>query len=370
MGLIFLVWLSLGRWAITLPSDPWEKEPRPNPYIHAFYYMWYRTLEYDGQWQHWDDFGRRPPEDIASSYYPLLGPYSSSDPKVMARHLDWLSRSHVGTLIISFWGQKEPGEERLDLLAALSRHYGIRWSFLIESYPGITPNQLIRDIHWLVNRYGSLMFHRTQATPSFPWHLPRPVIYLFNLGTFSPEDWNRVVRTFHTRDHPIMFIFNDITGTTLDWGEPDGLYSYTPAPANLNFRFQPTLREITKRNDIAFIATVSPGFQTTRYRTDLSFLETPRNLGQTYDQSWQFALSLSPDWVTLISFNEWHEGTQLEPAHSFPLPGYEVYNGDYGLDNEASPFVYMMRTRAWIRKWEALHPETVQPLTPSQMVSE
>jgi len=39
-----------------------------------------------------------------------------------------------------------------------------------------------------------------------------------------------------------------------------------------------------------------------------------RNHGLTYDWMWHAAIAAHADQVTITSFNEWHEGTQIEPA--------------------------------------------------------
>lgn len=70
----------------------------PNYNMHAFYYPWYGSQDFDGYWRHWnhktlphwtkeinDKYPIKqyvPPEDIGSPYYPKLGPYSCSDPQV------------------------------------------------------------------------------------------------------------------------------------------------------------------------------------------------------------------------------------------------------------------------------------------------
>ena len=53
--------------------------------VSAFYYPWYGTTARDGLFQHWGQHGHAPPNDIASSYYPLRGLYSSSDWLVIER---------------------------------------------------------------------------------------------------------------------------------------------------------------------------------------------------------------------------------------------------------------------------------------------
>lgn len=80
--------------------------------IHIFYYLWYGSPQMDGSYIHWDHVlvphwdpkiaashpkGRHnPPDDIASSYYPELGPYSSRDPDVIESHMSQIEAAAAG----------------------------------------------------------------------------------------------------------------------------------------------------------------------------------------------------------------------------------------------------------------------------------
>jgi hypothetical protein len=54
-----------------------------------------------------------------------------------------------------------------------------------------------------------------------------------------------------------------------------------------------------------------------------------RSNGATYDRLWNAALAASPDIVTITSYNEWGEGTQIEPARA--RRGYASYDGAWGM---------------------------------------
>jgi glycoprotein endo-alpha-1,2-mannosidase len=88
---------------------------------------------------------------------------------------------------------------------------------------------------------------------------------------------------------------------------------------------------------------VGPGYDGTRAG------ETPgalaRRRGQTYDTLWAAALAARPDVVTITSFNEWGEGTQIEAAQ--PRPGYRSYNGAWGMQGVPARFAYLTRTAYW-----------------------
>lgn len=80
--------------------------------VHIFYYLWYGSPSMDNKYIHWDHVlvphwdpkiaashaqGRHtPPEDIASSFYPDLGPYSSRDPQVLESHMAQIEEAAAG----------------------------------------------------------------------------------------------------------------------------------------------------------------------------------------------------------------------------------------------------------------------------------
>lgn len=61
-----------------------------------------------------------------------------------------------------------------------------------------------------------------------------------------------------------------------------------------------------------FVATVFPGFddQIIRKRNAV----VPRNGTKTYENSWETAARSRPDWIFISTWNEWHEGSEIEPS--------------------------------------------------------
>jgi hypothetical protein len=72
-----------------------------------------------------------------------------------------------------------------------------------------------------------------------------------------------------------------------------------------------------------------------------------RKNGQAYDQMWQAAVRAAPDVVTITSYNEWHEGTQIEPARDVGA-GYLSYDGAWGLHGRQAERSYLDRTVYWV----------------------
>jgi hypothetical protein len=60
------------------------------------------------------------------------------------------------------------------------------------------------------------------------------------------------------------------------------------------------------------IGTVSPGYDDTEIRINGKSL--PRMGNTTYRQYWEHIHASKVDWVLITSWNEWHEGTEIEPS--------------------------------------------------------
>ena len=61
-----------------------------------------------------------------------------------------------------------------------------------------------------------------------------------------------------------------------------------------------------------FIPAVAPGFDDRQVRTPGTVVD--RADGTTYDRGWEAALAVDPPWILVSSWNEWHEGSEIEPS--------------------------------------------------------
>ena len=80
--------------------------------VHIFYYPWYSNPKLDEKYFHWNHpylphwdkqetdkwpkGSHVPPADLGSNYYPELGPYSSTDPKVIKAHMEQIKGANIG----------------------------------------------------------------------------------------------------------------------------------------------------------------------------------------------------------------------------------------------------------------------------------
>ena len=65
-----------------------------------------------------------------------------------------------------------------------------------------------------------------------------------------------------------------------------------------------------------WVATVMPGYNDLRIRPGSGFVQD-REGGGYYARAWQAAIDSQPNWIVINSFNEWPEGTYIEPSAAY-----------------------------------------------------
>jgi glycoprotein endo-alpha-1,2-mannosidase len=103
-----------------------------------------------------------------------------------------------------------------------------------------------------------------------------------------------------------------------------------------------------RMNGLLCAPSVGPGYDARRGSGDPRV--KPRRDGATYDAMWRAAITAQADRVTITSYNEWHEGTQIEPAAPAGRHGsyrYLSYDGAWGLHGSTARGAYLARTAYW-----------------------
>lgn len=97
----------------------------------------------------------------------------------------------------------------------------------------------------------------------------------------------------------------------------DGFYTYFAA-TGFTYGSTPTnwvsMQKWAKENGKIFIPSVGPGYIDTRIRPWNGSVIRNRTDGQYYDAMYRKAIEAGVSAISITSFNEWHEGSQIEPA--------------------------------------------------------
>ncbi|CAJ1359318.1 unnamed protein product, partial [Effrenium voratum] len=92
-----------------------------------------------------------------------------------------------------------------------------------------------------------------------------------------------------------------------------------------------------------FVPSVGPGYDDTRVRPWNKHNVRDRKQGEYYNRMWGAAIESRPYAVSVTSYNEWGEGTQIEPAKPYKSWGGEKY---MGYDPKLSDY-YLKETKRW-----------------------
>ena len=129
----------------------------------------------------------------------------------------------------------------------------------------------------------------------------------------------------------------------------DGFYTYFGTNGftyGSTWKNWPDLSSFAKSNDMVFIPSVGPGYIDTEVRPWNGKNTRQRLNGKYYIESFDNAIKSGPQMLSITSFNEWHEGTQIEPAVSKLADGRKYL--DYGSQGET---FYLNLTKQWVDKF-------------------
>ncbi|MGE5690623.1 MAG: alpha-mannosidase [Pseudomonadota bacterium] len=312
------VLLSLAAAALLLPGQA-SAAARTS----IFYYPWYGTPKVDGRFMHWQQNGAAPPSQIASAFYPARGPYSSADRLVLAAQMDEIHRAGVDQIAVSWWGWGSIEDQRLALLLPAARAVGLDVAAHLEPYARRTAASTARDVAHL-HELGIADF------------------YVYGPQDDVPESWKAANAALP--EGVRMFAQTPMVGWAAAGGF-DGVYTYDV----LVFTGDRFVRLCDQARKLKLLCapSVGPGYDARRAVGDMRV--RPRRNGRTYDGMWGSALRARADMVTITSYNEWHEGSQIEPARA--RRGYRGYDGAWGVRGPDAERAYLDRTAYWTARF-------------------
>ncbi len=312
---------------------------RTTPETAAFFYPWYARPDLDFVWRHWEANRHSPPDDVAANFYPSRGAYSSSDPAVLDAQMAELAAAGVDAVISSWWGRGSFEDDVLPAVAAAASARGVRLAVHLEPYPGRTVERVVEDVAYL-RRFGvgDVWVYEAALSPATAWAAARgrlgDVRLMAETGNLASVRSGAFVEFARTGRFDGVYSYDAVRYTAADFANLCGL---------------------ARQERLLCSPSVAPGYVATRTKpADLRVLD--RAGGTRYDTQWRAALAAGADIVSITSYNEWHEGTQIEPARpycfpdAFCSPGYE---GAYGTSGAGAETSYLGRTRVWTDAFRA-----------------
>jgi hypothetical protein len=315
---------------LILPPNPAHsaKNP-PNRQVLAFYYTWYGTPEGSRAWRHWDEGGHHPDRktpsgllDTGTTDHPLKL-YDSHDPAVLRMHLNQAADAGIDALISTWWGQGDWHDVAFKLLLkeAEDRNHAqgsgdgrpVFVTAYYEQVPGAADpvSAAVADFLYILSAYGD--------RPAFYHFGGKPVLFVYSraVNQLSPDQWKTVIARVKAK-HP-AYIVGDSTDPAL-YSVFDTLHEYNPVGAvvegtAMGPRYRKLVQDARQRHRTA-VVTVIPGYDDSHIGRATPLI-APREKGRLYARLWNAALDATPDWTLITTFNEWHEGSEIETSHEY-----------------------------------------------------
>ncbi len=298
--------LLAGLSAVLMPMRAFG-QARPQKQVLAFYYGWYGAGDH------------RTLDDAPDK--PVGGPYDSLDPATIERHISQARSAGLTGLIASWWGQDDRTDQQLPKLLDAAQKAGLHVCAYVEQ--GQSPEHLAADILYLHQAYGQ---HAAWLRLD-----DKPVLFLYDrvLQTLGLDGWQKARALIEARaPKALAFIATGNGPKQIAERAPffDGVHIYDMpfylAQEHLFDLFWPAdfyRRWVKAQKGLRLTtATVMPGYNDSK----VAGRPLPRPLvdrkgGQTFRDLWNAAIGAHPDWILIVSFNEWHEGSEIEPSQPY-----------------------------------------------------
>ncbi|MBN2005956.1 MAG: glycoside hydrolase family 99-like domain-containing protein [Anaerolineae bacterium] len=268
--------------------------------VLAFYYAWFDLTT----WQ-------KPLSDLP------LTLYHSSDAATIERHVIQAQNAGIDALVQAWYGPDRTNnqtEDNLRILLDKSGAHGMRAAASVD----LGSAAFLQGADEIIAALVALRDDHTQH-PAYLRVDGRPVVFFWKQENFSAPAWI-ALRNSVDPDRKMLWIAE---GARPDYLEAfDGLYLYSvawsDAPENVLIRWGNEVRQWGADHQATryWVATVMPGYNDFVTGRANAF-ERPRADGAFYRACWAGALQSNANWVVITSFNEWLEGTHIEPSTAY-----------------------------------------------------
>jgi hypothetical protein len=296
--------------------------------VYAHFMPWFEdpSTSGNGSWGiHWtmsnqnpnvvDGSGRR---QIASYYYPLIGPYGSSDPDVIEYQLLLMKYAGIDGVLIDWpgtiqaWDYPKNRQNAEAVIAATTR-IGLEFGIVYEDHnvgmahdAGLVGNEIAAaqsDMAYVRDNYFS--------RPNYAKVNGAPLLLDFGPQTFfDPSSWSAIFSVFGQKPTFLTLWYQSNQAGGSASGEFPWLYSDFLGGLQNFYSY----RSVNVKFGVAY-----PGFNTFYAAGGWGGpgWGLPYNGTSTFGQTLGMATGSSAGYIQLATWNDYGEGTMIEPTREF-----------------------------------------------------
>ncbi|HEV8638131.1 MAG TPA: endo-1,3-alpha-glucanase family glycosylhydrolase [Chloroflexota bacterium] len=270
-----------------LPMAAWASSDAP---VVAKYYAWYDE----------NTWGNGTLTDQPAQ------PYRSSDRAAVERQVGQAQSAGIDGFELNWWGPDNPTDANLQMLLEVARAKGFKVTVDVDlNSPFIrSRDDAARALGYLKRYYGDPAWFRVDG---------RPVVSFYGIRKYSTGDWAAIRATSGNGD-ALWIGEGDQFGYLQVF---DGMHPYSVAwSGNPSAQLASYANRTRAYPGKLWVATVMPGYNDTRLGRPNGFA-VDRQGGNYYRNLWQGAIATQPAFVVITSWNEWPEGSYIEPSRGY-----------------------------------------------------
>ncbi len=295
----------------------------PRPLLLAHYMPWFSAPPQSQNYGwHWTMNAFDPNQivngqrQIASHYYPLIGPYDSSAAAVVETHLLTMKLAGIDGVIVDWYGRTDHFDYALihrncELVLQTAARLGLKFAVCYEDQTipilvtggKIKPENRVQhaaeEVRWLEENWFQ--------NPAYLRFDGKPVWLSFGNSGLTDAEWKAVLAT---RQTPSIYLSErrrrEGADGAFDWPMPAQGLEATETFAAQSHDWPVAMPVVFPRfNDIYGEAKIHK-----------SFPIIPEDGGQTLEKTLRNARASGAPFAQIATWNDWGEGTQIEPSQS------------------------------------------------------
>ena len=322
-----------GLWLATIAGLSAAETAPPHPPVWAFYYAWYDTpAGPNGRWSFWADKQvAGQPTRWRIPAQPLVGAYDSTDAATVAWHLQLADAAGLDAFLVSWWGGANvSGQafEKVILPAAAKTNVKVALNCELAQFHTEVPR--------LAEQLSAVLL-RTKDQPGYLRRNGKPVVYLYQVPfapNLTPATFTELRTAVEKQVGPLWWAMDKIAFQKGNyvlptaWQQTAGIDAFgfygtfsvkrISTEAELTPFFKHYAQGV-RQTKAQLLLPMHPALDNSRIQPDSAYV-IPGQAGATLQGYHQAALAAGADVLLLTSFNEWMEGTMVEPSADWPDP--------------------------------------------------
>lgn len=295
-------------------------EPQSQTTLLVHVMPWYATKAVSGHWGwHWTmnhfdpDREVNGRQQIASTLFPAIGPYDSSDTSVLEYQLLLMKLAGIDGMIIDWYGLEDVNDyaalhRNTTLVVDMAEPLGLQVAICYEDrtilelekkgrLPQGRAAHAAAEIAWMADNW----FQRRH----YVRHDGKPLLLSFGVANMTDDEWSEALRQAAV---PVAYVSQakrrPAAAGVFDW----------PVPSQ-GLAAQERFLLATSAEPLA-IPVAFPRFDDIYEQAGLhaSYGRIPDDGGRTFRRLLTEALQSKPPFLQLATWNDWGEGTSIEPS--------------------------------------------------------